>query len=158
MKTGTITRGAAWWGGTALGWALLLAVGLTIAALLTAVFDVLLSRMGAAEIVAAAVGAAAASACAIVVLATAAWRVGRELARRGMPARLWLVPAVVLAFMGAPGPQPWSVETIIGMVLFAGSAVAPVAAAVSFRGASRRVRSWMAAQSKVAAPATQEGV
>jgi hypothetical protein len=134
-------------------------------------FDVALNAMGAADIVAAAAGSAAACAGAIVVLAAAAWRLGRAFAKRGMPSRLWLVPVayavaiggvllvmmVALAFMGAPGPQPWSVETIIGMVLFAGSALAPAAAALAFRAGSRRVRSWVAGQSAVTAPAAQEG-
>ena len=64
-----------------------------------------------------------------------------------MPARLWLVPAayaatigavllvsmIALFFMGVPGPLPWSIETIIGFIVFLASAVAPAAAALAFR-------------------------
>ena len=161
-----------WWGGIALGWPILLAAGLVVMAVLVAVFDVVLQRMGAAPGVAAAAATSCAAIVAIVVLVAASWRIGGVLAKRGMPARLWLVPAgyaggigavllvsmVALFFMGVPGPLPWSVETITGFTVFLASAIAPAAAAAGFRMGSRRVRSWTAAQAGSSAPAAQEGV
>ena len=109
-----------WWVGTALGWVVLLAAGLVLMALLAAGLDVLLRTMGAVDNVAAAVATSIAAVASIVALVVVSWAVGRSLARRGMPARLWMVPAgyaaaigavllvsmVALFFMGAPGPLP----------------------------------------------------